>query len=329
MKNLELMRPKHAYDNILMQREIDGMDFSHKYGGKFVDITCPVCEQEGLFAFEKYGFKHRICENCKTIFCSPRPDDELLALYYKTYKSPQMWTRLLIEADSKRKVLQYEPRVTRVVSAMKERGITKGGNVLDIGCGSGAFVICLKNTGFFQKVIGVDLSEDCVKVCRDKGLEATCGSINDVGSNSIDLICLNDLIEHLPNQFSFLKECTRVLHDSGFIAIATPNSEGFDFKILKNNTKNISPPEHLTYFNPNSLSLLLKRAGFRPVFIETPGKLDVEIVLKEKESGYPLKERNEYIDYLLGKENDILENFQKFISDNRLSSHMLALAQKI
>ena len=104
--------------------------------------------------------------------------------------------------------------------------------------------------------------------------------------------------------------------------------EGFDFKILKDKTQNVTPPEHLTYFNPHSLSLILSKTGFQTVLVETPGKLDVEIILKEKKAGYPLKQNNEYLDYLLNQGEEVLADFQKFLSANKLSSHMLIVARK-
>jgi len=328
VKNFDLMRPEKAYKEILKQRELDGKAFFEKYNGDFADVLCPACGGKGVYIFEKYGFKHDLCGNCKTLFCSPSPPEELLAVYYNSYEAPKMWTSLLIRADVERKILQYEPRVRKIVSAVKARGGENGGIALDLGAGSGAFSLCLKNTGFFEDVIALDFSESCVRACVDQGLNSLLGGIDKISSDSVDLICMNDLIEHVFDPLSLLKECFRVLRDNGFISVATPNGEGFDFKILKNRTGNITPPEHLNYFNPHSLELILTNAGFRTVFLGTPGKLDVEIILKEKISGFPLKENNEYLDHILEQDEEVLDNFQKFLSENKLSSHMLALSHK-
>ena len=155
-----------------------------------------------------------------------------------------------------------------------------------------------------------------------------CGTVIDIETGSTNLICMNDLIEHVFDPFALLKECRRALNVGGFISIATPNGEGFDFKILKGKTKNITPPEHINYFNPHSINLLLERTGFSPISIETPGILDVEIIRKEKDQGFPLKTTNDYLDYLMGLDEAVLKNFQEFITNNRLSSHMLVIAQK-
>jgi SAM-dependent methyltransferase len=139
---------------------------------------------------------------------------------------------------------------------------------------------------------------------------------------------MNDLIEHVYDPQSLLEECYRSLKPRGYISIATPNGEGFDFKIIKEKTKNITPPEHLNYFNPYSIDLLLKKVGFIPISIETPGILDVDIVRKERDSGFPLTDKNEYINLILSQDKTIIDNFQKFIANNKLSSHMLVIAQK-
>jgi 2-polyprenyl-3-methyl-5-hydroxy-6-metoxy-1,4-benzoquinol methylase len=328
MKTFELMRPKDWYDNVLKQREKDGKSFFERYKHEFVSVICPVCQNEGKNIFEKYGFVHCFCEKCRTIFCSPRPTDKLLSVYYNDYEAPKMWTNLLLKTDAARKSLQYNPRVEKIISVLQKDSKIQNGIALDLGAGSGAFSLCLNNTGFFSDVIALDLSEACVRACRKQGLNSSVGTIEDIGTGSIDLICVNDLIEHVFDPYSFLQDCFRVLREGGYISIATPNGEGFDFKILKNKTKNITPPEHLTYFNPYSMNLILNKVGFQTILVETPGKLDVEIMLEEKKAGYPLSQKNEYLDYLLEQDEKVLTDFQNFLSENKLSSHMLIVARK-
>ncbi|WP_292426077.1 methyltransferase domain-containing protein [Methanoregula sp.] len=328
MKSFEQMRPNDEYQQVLRQREIDGSSFYQANHSSFVETDCPACGTKGSFSFSKYGFSHNTCPKCSTLFCSPRPVDSLISLYYTTYQAPEIWTHLLLKADRQRKILQYTPRVEKIVKILRLKGHTKGGIALDLVAGSGAFASCLKNTGFFNDVIALDISDSCVTACKNAGLSAQKGTISDIDPGNLDLICMNDLIEHVFAPADQLAECRKALKSGGFIAIATPNGEGFDFKILKEKTKNITPPEHLNYFNPRSMKLLLEKAGFTPIVVETPGILDVEMIRKERESGFPLKASNEYLDYLLGQDAGVLDNFQKFISQNGLSSHMLVIAQK-
>lgn len=328
MRSFEKMRPDDEYQQVLLQREKDGLSFFNEYHAEFVHVPCPACGSDGKTFFKKYGFSHMLCPDCRTIYCSPRPDDSLTSRYYTQYLAPELWTRLLLKADLQRKIVQYTPRVEKIVAVLRAVGTSPGGIALDLGAGSGAFAACLKKTDFFGDVVALDISPSCVRACRDAGLSAKQGTINDVKSGSVDLICMNDLIEHVFDPFTLLKECCRTLKPGGCLAIATPNGEGFDFKILGKGTRNITPPEHLNYFNTFSLPLLLRKAGYRSVMIETPGILDVEMIKKEKENGYSLKEKNMYLDFLFDQDENVLENFQIFLSQNGLSSHMLCIAQK-
>jgi SAM-dependent methyltransferase len=326
--SIDLMRPKVAYERVIKQRKIDGKSFFQRYNKNFVKICCPACGGNGQDTFKKNGFRHKICNNCKTLYCSPRPTEDLLMIFYNDWDSPRMWTEVLLKSDKERKFLQYQPRIAKIVSLMKKNHTKGGGVAVDLGAGSGAFALCLQKTKFFADVIALDLSEACVNACKNAGLNAQLKTINAMPDDSIDLICLNDLIEHLFDPYSFLLECYRTLREDGYISIATPNGVGFDFKIMKDRTVNITPPEHIQYFNPDSLELILRRAGFNTIFLETPGELDVQMVLQEKSRGFAIDDRNEFIAYLLEQDDKILNRFQKFLSESGLSSHMLCLAQK-
>jgi hypothetical protein len=76
------------------------------------------------------------------------------------------------------------------------------------------------------------------------------------------------------------------------------------------------------------LPALLKKAGFETIYVKTPGQLDVDIILKARAQGFPLREKNEFLNFILEQEESVLENFQKFLAGNKLSSHMLVIARK-
>jgi 2-polyprenyl-3-methyl-5-hydroxy-6-metoxy-1,4-benzoquinol methylase/ribosomal protein S27E len=324
------MRPKGDYEDVLCARERDGKRFFNDYQSYFVEVSCPACKAVGETVFTKYGFTHKRCEFCKTLYCSPRPTEELLGVYYTEFEAPKKWTRLLLRSDTQRKALQYEPRVNLIVSWMKARHVSScEGLVVDLGCGSGAFALCLKRNGFFRRVLGLDVSPECVQTTCSMGVDAQIGTIDSLKPNSVQMICINDLIEHLYDPQAFLLSANKALVPGGFLSIATPNGEGFDFKIMGEETRNVTPPEHLNYFNPLSITHLLNHNAFEVAFLETPGKLDVSIIQNERAKGWDLVSRNKYLDFLFSLGDDVLNDFQDFIVRNRLSSHMLVLAQKI
>lgn len=331
MKNeIDKMRPQKQHEDILAVRKISGEMFYKKYHQFFVEIRCPACRTVGTFIFSKYGFQHEQCKECKTIYTNPRPADDLLREYYADYDAPKEWTKLLMQTDTERRVVQHRPRVDLINETIHKFSNRKKEIAVDLGAGTGAFAYALEKSGCFDHVIAIDYSDECVNACLKRGLTAVKGSVDYFGSQSVDLLTMNDLIEHLFNPGEFLRKCFSALKSEGFISIACPSGEGFDFKIFKENTVNITPPEHLNYFNPNSLSMLLESVGFTVVEKQTPGILDVQIVRRGVESnGFDLTKNNEYINFLLFESGQqVQQDFQELLKSNLLSSHMLIIAQK-
>ena len=104
---------------------------------------------------------------------------------------------------------------------------------------------------------------------------------------------------------------------------------GFDIRLLKNKSDTIDH-EHLNYFNPFSMSLLLRNCGYRVLEIFTPGKLDAELVRKKILSGdFVLEKEDEFIKHvLIDKWKEMGNDFQQFLVKNDMSSNMWAVAQK-
>lgn len=76
------MRPFDAHQKALQVREKCGIDFYQEHYHNFIDIPCPTCGSRGRDEFVKYGFRHKRCQECLTLFCSPRQTDTELLQYY-------------------------------------------------------------------------------------------------------------------------------------------------------------------------------------------------------------------------------------------------------
>lgn len=248
--------------------------------------------------FTKYGFVHNKCFNCGTLYCSPCPTESQLSIFYNTFYSPKLWTAILLKSDEDRKKVQYRPRVETIVSFLKGFGQPRLNVAVDLGAGAGNFAVCLEETGYFNKIVCLELSADCVEICGQKGFDSRAGGVEILANGFADIILMNDLIEHVYDPGNLLKTCFSKLSDNGFLTIATPNCQGFDFILLDEKTGNITPPEHLNYFTPGSLEILLKASGFDLVHMSTPGKLDVEIIKKEMDKGFRIEKENKFLHVL-------------------------------
>ncbi len=87
--------------------------------------------------------------------------------------------------------------------------------------------------------------------------------------------------------------------------------------------------EHLNYFHPESVSLLVRSCGFDVLEVQTPGKLDAELVRKKVLAGeFDLCDQRFLKQILLDKWEQVCGAFQEFLADSRLSSHMWLVAQR-
>ena len=122
---------------------------------------------------------------------------------------------------------------------------------------------------------------------------------------------------------------TKAIYSALFGLVLLPaGGEGFEVETL-NTISDTIDHEHLNYFNPNSISLLLNSCGFKTLEVFTPGVLDAELVRKKVLNGEFSLSQNSFLQTVLIDEWDkSSDSFQKFLINNSLSSNMWAVAKK-
>lgn len=135
--------------------------------------------------------------------------------------------------------------------------------VLDIGCGQGALVQALIESGFHDSH-GVDISPEQVRIAHDNGVATVqCGDYRDVlGSRRWDAVVATDLLEHLSKEdvvelFALVRGA---LTSGGRLVARAPNATspfGGNYQF--------SDFTHQTYFTPRSFAQVALNAGFASV----------------------------------------------------------------
>jgi SAM-dependent methyltransferase len=95
-------------------------------------------------------------------------------------------------------------------------------NILDAGCGTGLNLKYLQTCGCS---IGLDISEDALRFSRIRGLPSlVCGSADRLPfkNNVFDLVLALDVIEHIEDDKSAIKEFYRVLRTGGSLIVTVP-----------------------------------------------------------------------------------------------------------
>ena len=139
-------------------------------------------------------------------------------------------------------------------------------DILDVGCGRGELVELLSNSG--KRVSGVDLDQDMVESCRERGLQVTVADgIADLAARdaaSLGGIAALQVVEHLrPAQLTaFIDGCHRVLKPGGVLLLETINP--VTLSAIRNYFADLTHSQPLV---PETLKFLVESAGFRDVTI--------------------------------------------------------------
>lgn len=107
--------------------------------------------------------------------------------------------------------------------------------VLDAACGVGYGSSFLAKHGA-KEVVGVDISKDAILYADSKfdSLNTRFMRMNGTDlkfkSNSFDVVCSFETIEHIANYKKFLSEVSRVLKGTGVLIMSTPNKDKYGIK---------------------------------------------------------------------------------------------------
>ena len=127
--------------------------------------------------------------------------------------------------------------------------------ILDVGCGTGANLLMLSQYGDAE---GVDLSEDALAFCRERGLDKVrlgAGEELPYEDSTFDLVTAFDVVEHMDDDLAGLKEMRRVLRPGGRVLLFVPT-----FMFLWGLQDDVS--NHRRRYRLPELRRVLEKAGF-------------------------------------------------------------------
>jgi 2-polyprenyl-3-methyl-5-hydroxy-6-metoxy-1,4-benzoquinol methylase len=152
----------------------------------------------------------------------------------------------------------------RVVSAFSREA-----RILDVGCGTGAWLSRLAQRGFFN-LSGVDLNVD---QSRSSGLRVDCVNLDAPNwpavAGGFDLITCIEVFEHIENPGQFLGNLENLLAPGGELLLTSPNVESLASRLRFLATGSLKQFDHLgdaTHITPlfsYTFPKLLARKGLR------------------------------------------------------------------
>ena len=296
---------------------------------EFVDVGCPACSgSDRRPRFTKYGLAYHTCTGCETVYVSPRPTPALLKDYYENSENYAFWNAVIFPAsEAVRRERIFRPRVERTIALAERHGVRRG-TLVEVGAGFGTFCEELRARDAFDRVVAIEPTPDLAATCRARGVEVIESRIEDAGlGETADVVASFEVIEHLFEPAEFLVACRGMLRPGGLVVLTCPNIKGFDIDVLGAGSPAVDA-EHLNYFHPASLGLLLERHGFEVLEAQTPGRLDADIVRNRVLSGAHTLSDGFLRRVLVHEWDRVGENFQQFLVDQGLSSNLWIVARK-
>jgi SAM-dependent methyltransferase len=231
---------------------------------------CPVCGNTHFspylickdYLISKQDFAIQQCTNCGFRLTNPRPTADRIGEYYKSED-------YVSHNDSGGGLINTAYRTVRSYTLQSKLALinklNKGqGRILDVGCGTGAFLETCKNGGW--AVMGMEPDPDARAIAVQKLSVPIQPSLDELsGMGPFDIISLWHVLEHIPDLNHAIPQLKNLLAGEGTLLIAVPNSDSYDATYFKEYWAAYDVPRHLHHFTPSTIEPLFKKHGFRLV----------------------------------------------------------------
>jgi SAM-dependent methyltransferase len=142
------------------------------------------------------------------------------------------------------------------------------GRLLDVGCGSGAYLARVRALGW--SVCGVEPdAAACAYARTDLGIDVVCGNLEDshLPERSFDVVTFWHTLEHTTRPLPTLQQAYALLRPGGLIMLEVPNWESTQRCIFGLRWFHLDAPRHRVHFTAHVLRHYLTLAGFANVCI--------------------------------------------------------------
>ncbi|RYY46787.1 MAG: class I SAM-dependent methyltransferase [Chitinophagaceae bacterium] len=231
---------------------------------------CPVCRAINIadkFVVKDYtvsGEEYMLqeCDSCSFVFTQDIPSADEIGKYYasQNYISHSNTQKGLINS------LYHRVRKITLASKRKliitQTGLPKG-KLLDVGCGTGAFLNEMKAARW--EITGLEPDETARKNARELfGIEASPSqALFQLQPESYDAITMWHVMEHVHQLHEYVAQLKLLLKPGGRIFIAVPNYTSYDAQHYQRFWAAYDVPRHLYHFSPPSMQLLMEKHGLQ------------------------------------------------------------------
>ena len=210
------------------------------------------------YSVSKETFDLYYDQDLDLLITSPQPSPENLGRYYES-------NDYISHTDSKRSLFEKAYHFVKGIALKNKLNLINNcssskGNLLDIGAGTGDFLLTAKQNGW--KTIGVEPSVKAREIAIGKGIKFS-DSTQDLESHSFDVITMWHVLEHVPNLEIQIKELKRLVKPNATIIIAVPNFKSYDANYYGKFWAAFDVPIHFWHFSKTAIQLLFEKENIK------------------------------------------------------------------
>ena len=268
------------------------------------------------FSVSGESFSLLLNEEYQILKTHPQPTLDKLGSYYEfeDYISHTDGKRTLFEKMYhfiKRKAIRDKVKLINSYQPVK-------GRILDIGAGTGDFLLECKNQNW--DILGIEPNDKAKGIALGKGIKFG-DTIEKLESNSFDVITMWHVLEHVPDVEHQVAELKRLLKPSGTIIIAVPNFKSYDANHYKEFWAAYDVPRHLWHFSKTAIEKLFDKQNMnlediKPMWFDS---FYVSLLSEKYKSG----KMNFFSGFFIGLISNLSGFFKK-----EFSSHIYVLKNK-
>jgi 2-polyprenyl-3-methyl-5-hydroxy-6-metoxy-1,4-benzoquinol methylase len=230
--------------------------------------SCPNCGYKNIsfvlsakdYTVSGEQFEIWECKDCTLRFTQNIPEQQAIGKYYQS-------ENYISHSDTSKGLINtlYHKVRTRTLKQKRKMVETltgkKSGNILDVGCGTGAFLHTMRNAKW--NITGLEPDE----TARAKALELYGLKLEKteefyrLPEQTFDAITMWHVLEHVHELHKYIDQLKRLLKPDGKLFIAVPNYTSYDAQLYKEFWAAYDVPRHLYHFSPKSMQILLKKHG--------------------------------------------------------------------
>ena len=211
------------------------------------------------FFYTEETFTIQQCAHCGLRITNPRPDEKALGAYYKTenYLSHSDRNKTLFD-----KIYHF---IRKYNLSYKRKLIEKfhtSGRIMDIGCGTGAFLGQFDNKRWIRQ--GFEPDAEAREIAKSThGIEVNdIPVLNNLVDTKAEVITLWHVLEHISTINEQLAKIKSLLTEDGILVIAVPMSNSYDANYYGKYWAAYDAPRHLYHFTKDTIQQLLSKHGF-------------------------------------------------------------------